>query len=200
MAITLDLSPLLPDNSATSSILTSEQFDQICAANPDLKFERTPRGELVIMSPTGGETGKTNVEISADFVIWNRSTQLGIVFDSSTCFRIPGGGDRSPDVAWVEQSRWDSLTPEQKRRFPPLCPDFVLELRSPSDNLKVIQTKMQEYLQSGARLGWLINPEDQQVEIYRPGRSVEVLTSPKEISGESVLPGFTLRLDWLWQL
>jgi Uma2 family endonuclease len=197
--ITLDLSPLLPSNSEVPSILTSEQFDQICAANPDLKFERTPRGELVIMSPTGGETGMNNATLISRFVVWNEQRNLGKVFDSSTCFRIPGGGDRSPDVAWVEQSRWDSLTPEQKRRFPPLCPDFVLELRSPSDNLKVIQTKMQEYLQSGARLGWLINPEDQQVEIYRPGQPVEVLPSPTEVSGESVLPGFTLNLAWLWQ-
>ncbi|MBF2079373.1 MAG: Uma2 family endonuclease, partial [Synechococcales cyanobacterium T60_A2020_003] len=112
--------------------------------------------------------------------------------------RIPGGGDRSPDVAWVEKSRWDALTPDERRKFPPLCPDFVLELRSPSDNLKTVQAKMQEYQTSGVRLGWLINPEDGQVEIYRPNQPVEVLQTPSELSGESVLPGFTLTLDWLW--
>ncbi|MBF2079374.1 MAG: Uma2 family endonuclease [Synechococcales cyanobacterium T60_A2020_003] len=189
-AYTIDLSPILT--------LTADQFDRLCEANPDVKFERTPAGELVIMSPTGGETGKTNAELIIDFGIWNRQAKLGIVFDSSTCFRIPGGGDRSPDVAWVEKSRWDALTPDERRKFPPLCPDFVLELRSPSDNLKTVQAKMQEYQTSGVRLGWLINPEDGQVEIYRPNQPVEVLQTPSELSGESVLPGFTLTLDWLW--
>lgn len=189
-AYTIDLSPILT--------LTADQFDRLCEANPDVKFERTPAGELVIMSPTGGETGKTNAELVIDFGIWNRQAKLGIIFDSSTCFRIPGGGDRSPDVAWVEKSRWDALTPDERRKFPPLCPDFVLELRSPSDNLKTVQAKMQEYRASGVRLGWLINPEEGQVEIYRPNQPVEVLQTPSELSGESVLPGFTLTLDWLW--
>lgn len=189
-AFTIDLS------SITS--LTNEQFDRLCTANPELKFERTPTGELVIMSPTGGETGKRNVELAADFVFWNRQTKLGVVFDSSTCFRLPQGGDRSPDVSWVEQSRWDALTPEQQRKFPPICPDFVLELLSPTDNLKTTQAKMQEYLASGIRLGWLINPQDRQVEIYRPQQSVEVLQAPAVLSGESVLPKFTLNLGWFW--
>ncbi|NCJ07926.1 Uma2 family endonuclease [Synechococcales cyanobacterium C] len=190
-AFTIDFSSI--------TTLSGEQFDRLCADNPEIKFERTPAGELVIMSPTGGETGKDNAELSSDFVIWNRGTKLGVVFDSSTCFRLPNGGDRSPDVAWVEQSRWDALTPDQRRKFPPLCPDFVLELLSPSDNLHTTQLKMQEYLGSGIRLGWLINPEDQQVEIYRPGQPVEVLQAPSSLSEESVLPGFTLLLDWLWK-
>ena len=189
-AFTIDFSPI--------TILTDDQFERLCAANPEIKFERTPTGELVIMSPTGGETGKNNVEIAADFVIWNRNSKLGVVFDSSTCFRLPGGGDRSPDVAWIEQSCWDALTPEQKRKFPPICPDFVLELLSPSDNLSTTQAKMQEYLNSGARLGWLINPEDKQVEIYCPKQPIEILQTPTTLSGEAVLPGFTLNLEWLW--
>jgi Uma2 family endonuclease len=189
-AYTIDLSSI--------TTFSDDQFDRLCANNPELKFERTPTGELVIMSPTGGETGKNNAELVIDFGIWNRRTKLGVVFDSSTCFRIPGGGDRSPDVAWVEKSRWDALTPELQRKFPPICPDFVVELLSPSDNLKTTQAKMQEYLSSGIRLGWLINPEDKQVEIYRPGQEVEILRSPGVLTGETVLPGFTLELGWIW--
>jgi Uma2 family endonuclease len=187
---TFDLSPIVS--------LTDEQFDDLCAANPEVKLERTSTGELVIMPPTGGETGKDNAELIADFVVWNRQTKLGVVFDSSTCFRLPSGGDRSPDVAWIEKSRWDALTPEQKRKFPPICPDFVLELLSPTDNITTTRKKMQEYLASGIRLGWLIDTEQKQVEIYRPSAAVEIVHSPAEISGEAVLPGFTLKLDWLW--
>jgi Uma2 family endonuclease len=179
--------------------LTDEQFDHLCEANPEIKFERTPTGELVIMPPTGGETGRGNAKLISRFVVWNEEYNLGEVFDSSTCFKLPGGGDRSPDVSWIEKSRWDALTPEQQRKFPPICPDFVLELRSPSDNLRMVQQKMQEYLDSGIRLGWLINPEDGEVEIYRPGREVEVVRSPKELSGEDVLLEFVLNLEWLWK-
>jgi Uma2 family endonuclease len=190
-AFTIDLS--------TITNFTSEQFEQLCEANPELKFERASTGELVIMSPTGGETGKDNAELIADFVIWNRTAKLGVIFDSSTCFRLPEGGDRSPDVSWIEQSRWDRLAPEQKRRFPPVCPDFVLELMSPTDNLSTVQAKMQEYLRSGLRLGWLLNPKDRQVEIYRAGQAVQMLQAPTALSGEDVLPNFTLNLDWFWR-
>jgi Uma2 family endonuclease len=189
-AFTIDLSPI--------ARLTDTQFEQLCAANPEIKLERTPTGELVIMSPTGGETGMNNATLISRFVVWNEQTNLGKVFDSSTCFKLPNGGDRSPDIAWVERSRWDALTPEQKRKFPPLCPDFVLELLSLTDNLSTTQAKMREYLASGARLGWLLNPEDQEVEISRPGQPVEVLQAPSTLSGETVLPGFTLNLGWLW--
>jgi Uma2 family endonuclease len=179
--------------------LSEDQFYDLCGQNPDLKFERNPDGELIIMPPTGGETGRKNAELIADFIFWNRRTQLGIVFDSSTCFRIPQGGDRSPDVAWVRQDRWDTLTAKEKRKFPPLCPDFVLELLSPTDNLATTQAKMREYINCGSQLGWLINPETQQVEIYRPQQSVEILFAPTELSGEPILSQFTLNLAWLWQ-
>lgn len=188
---TIDLSAI--------TTLTVDQFDRLCQANPDLKFERTPAGELVIMSPTGGETGKNNAKLVARFVNWNEQHNLGEVFDSSTCFRIPGGGDRSPDVTWVEKSRWDALTPDEQRRFPPLCPDFALELLSPSDNLSTLQAKMQEYINCGLRLGWLVNPQEKQVEIYRPQQPVEVLQAPEVVSGEAVLPEFSLQLAWLWE-
>ncbi len=179
--------------------LTESQFFTLCQQNPDLKFERSPQGELIIMPPTGGETGRKNAEIIGDFIIWNRKTQLGVVFDSSTCFRLPNGGDRSPDVAWVKKERWDALTPEQQHKFPPLCPDFALELLSPSDDLTVTQAKMREYQAAGLKLGWLLNPQNKQVEIYRLGCPVEVLTSPDALSEESILPNFVLNLAWLWQ-
>lgn len=187
---TINMSPIVH--------LDDTQFETLCAANPEIKLERTPTGELVIMSPTGGETGRNNAELVADFVIWNRQTKLGCVFDSSTCFKLPGGGDRSPDVAWVEKSRWEALSPEQQRQFPPLCPDFALELVSPSESLPMVRAKMQEYLNSGLRLGWLLNPHDRQAEVYRPQQPPEVLLAPDVLSGEPVLPGFTLNLAWLW--
>ena len=179
--------------------LTDEQFYQLCRANSDVKFERNAKGELIIMPPTDGGTGKRNIELAADLVIWNRQTRLGVCFDSSTCFRLPQGGDRSPAVSWILQSRWDSLTPDEQEKFPPICPDFVLELMSPSDNLKIAQEKMQEYLNNGIRLGWLINRRTQTVEIYRQGQVVEVLQSPTTLSGEDVLPGFVLNLQTIWE-
>jgi Uma2 family endonuclease len=185
--ITLNLKPVIE--------LTDEQFYQLCRKNPDIKFERNAKGELLIMSPTGGETGNHNSEINADFVIWNRQTKLGKVFDSSTGFKLPNGADRSPDVAWIKQERWDALTPEQKEKFPPIAPNFVLELMSPSDDLQKVQEKMQEYMDNQVKLGWLIDRKTRRVEIYRLGKEVEVLESPTELSGEDVLPGFILNLQ-----
>ncbi|MBW4613490.1 MAG: Uma2 family endonuclease [Desmonostoc vinosum HA7617-LM4] len=179
--------------------LTDNQFYQLCRENPDVKFERNADGELLIMSPTGGETGNCNFEISVDFGIWNRRTQLGICFDSSTCFKLPNGANRSPDVAWIRKDRWDALTPAEKEKFPPIAPDFVLELMSPSDSLRETQAKMREYIDNGVKLGWLINPQMRQVEIYRLGKPVEVLASPRELSGEDVLLGFILNLQILWR-
>jgi Uma2 family endonuclease len=183
-AITLDL------NSITQ--LTHEQFYELCMANKDVPMERSPTGELIIMTPLGGLSGKKEADYITDLNIWNRKTRLGEVFSSSTVFNLPGGGDRSPDVAWIKRERWESLTPEQQEKFPPICPDFVIELRSRTDRLKPLQAKMQEYLSSGLRLGWLINPQDQQVEIYRLGQVVEILSYPATLSGEDVLPGFIL--------
>jgi Uma2 family endonuclease len=185
-AITLNLEPI--------THLTHEQFYELCMANKDLPMERSPAGELIIMTPLGGLSGKKEADHITDLNIWNRQTGLGEVFSSSTVFSLPGGGDRSPDAAWIKLERWQSLTPEQQEKFPPICPDFVIELRSRTDRLKPLQNKMQEYLNSGLRLGWLINPQDRQVEIYRLGQEVEVLTSPVMLSGEDVLPGFVLTI------
>ncbi|NEO28794.1 MAG: Uma2 family endonuclease [Kamptonema sp. SIO4C4] len=187
-AIHLSLDPFV-------SQLTHEQFYELCMANKDVAMERSATGELIIMPPVGGESGEREANYIIDLGIWNRQTQLGKVFSSSTVFSLPNGGDRSPDAAWVSLERWHRLTPEQQKKFPPLCPDFVLELRSDSDRLKPLQNKMQEYLESGLRLGWLINPQDKTVEIYRPNQKVEVLAFPAIVSGEGVLPGFRLEIQ-----
>ena len=178
--------------------LTDEQFYQLCRANPDVKFERDATGKILVMSPTDGTTGNRNVKISTDVEIWNRQAQLGVCFDSSTCFKLPNGANRSPDVAWIEQSHWDTLSPEQQEKFPPIAPDFVLELMSPSDTLQETQAKLQEYMQNGVRLGWLIDRKTRRVEIYRSNQSAEVLENPLQLSGEEVLPGFVLNLAIVW--
>ena len=173
---------------------SDEQFYKLCQVNRDLKLERTIQGELVIMPPVGGISGNREADFITDLNIWNRQTKLGKVFSSSTIFRLPNGGDRSPDAAWVKNDLWESLTAEEREKFPPICPDFVLELRSRTDSLASLQAKMNEYLESGLRLGWLINPQDQQVEIYRPDRTVEIIPLPTTLSGEDVLPEFVLEL------
>ncbi len=175
--------------------LTRSQFFQLCQANPDVQLERSPQGELIIVSPVGGESGNQEANLIGDLIIWNRQTNLGVVFSSQTVFSLPAGGDRSPDVAWVELSRWQALSQEEREGFPPICPDFLIELRSRTDRLKPLQNKMHEYLKSGLRLGWLINYKDKQVEIYRVGKSVEVVAIPMVLSGEEVLPGFSLEVS-----
>jgi len=189
-AVIINLNPVIK--------LTDDQFYQLCRSNTDVKLERNELGELIVMPPTGGETGKCNSEMNADFVIWNRQTKLGEVFDSSTCFKLPNGADRSPDVSWIRQDRWDALTPEEREKFPPIAPDFVLELMSPTDTLKETQAKMQEYMDNEVKLGWLINRKTRRVQIYRQGQAVEVLESPTELSGEDVLPGFVLNMQIVW--
>ena len=174
--------------------LTDEQFEQICQANRDLKFERTAKGELVIVALTGGETGRRNLNLSGQLWLWNQQTGLGEGFDSSTGFRLPNGAIRSPDAAWVRLERWQALTPDQRKKYVPLCPDFVVELRSASDELMDLQAKMREYLENGLQLGWLLDPETETVEIYRSNQAVELLEKPVNLSGESILPGFVLAL------
>lgn len=174
--------------------LTDEQFYQLCQVNRDLRIERSAKGELIIMPPTGGETGNRNIEISFQLQAWSRQNNLGIAFDSSTCFKLPNGAERSPDASWVRSEKWNSLSDEQKRKFPPLCPNFVLELRSETDALKPLQEKMQEYMDNGASLGWLIDPKMKQVEIYHAGKEVEILTNPDQLLGEDILPGFVLNI------
>lgn len=179
--------------------LTDDQFLKLVEANPDLRMERTANGELIIMPPTGSEGGSYNAELTTDLAIWNRQTKLGVVFDSSTGFKLPNGATRSPDSSWVRQERWDTLSKDQKKGFAPLCPDFVLELVSETDDFETLQNKMCEYIDNGCCLGWLIDPKQQRVEIYEPDQEVVVLESPTKLSGEDVLPGFTLNLEGIWE-
>jgi Uma2 family endonuclease len=174
--------------------ISDEQFYQLCTQNPETKFERNCDGEILIMPPTGGETGRRNTNLILQLAIWNQETKLGEVFDSSTGYKLPNGANRSPDVSWIKQESLDGLTSEQKEKFIPLAPDFVLELMSPTDYLVNIQAKMKEYLENKVKLGWLINPQAKQVEIYRLGQQAELLDSPRLISGEDILPGFVLDL------
>jgi Uma2 family endonuclease len=179
--------------------VTQEQFFALSAANRDLKLERNAKGELIVNPPTGWETGRFNSSISGELYLWWRNSgESGLVFDSSTGFILPNGATRSPDASWVSQQRWDALTLQQKGTFANICPDFVVELRSSSDRIEPLQAKMKEYMDNGARLGWLLNPQNRQVEIYRSRKPVEVLENPTELSGEAVLPGFILNLRRVW--
>ena len=178
--------------------LSDDQFESLVWANRDSKFELTATGELLIMSPTGGETGNRNFELYIDLGNWNRKKGLGKAFDSSTGFELPNGAKRSPDLSWITLEKWNALTPVQRRKFLPICPDFVVELVSESDDLKEIEEKMQEYLDNGLGLGWLIIPKIRQVKIYRPQQTIEILESPMFLSGESVLVDFILDLTPIW--
>ena len=178
--------------------LNHEQLVEFCEANRELRIEQTATGELIIMAPVFSDGGSREAELIADFVFWARTAKNGKVFGSSTGFTLPNGAMRSPDVSWVRQEQLDRLTPEQWASFAPLCPDFVLELRSRTDRLPKLQEKMAEYLATGARLGWLIDPLEKQVFVYRPDAPVEHLKNPAVLSGEPVLVGFTLDLARVW--
>ncbi|MEM1279829.1 MAG: Uma2 family endonuclease [Cyanobacteria bacterium P01_H01_bin.152] len=181
-----------------STVLTDDQFYDLCRANPDIKIERTAHGELLFMPPTGGETGKRNAKLTSRFVVWNEATNAGEVFDSSTCFKLPNGAERSPDVAWIARDRWAALPLTSREKFPPIAPDFVLELMSPSDSLSAAQAKMQEYLENGVRLGWLMNRQRREVEVYQIGQAKETLINPTQLLGGDILPDFVLNMVSLW--
>ncbi len=178
--------------------MTDDQFFEFCQINRDLRIERTAQGELLIMPPTGGETGERNAEIALQLRLWAKRDGTGSTFDSSSGFALPNGATRSPDAAWITHSRLATLTAEQRKKFLPLCPDFALELRSPTDSLTALQAKMQEYLDNGARLGWLIDTEQRRVYVYRPQTPVEISENPETISGDPLLSGFTLDLREIW--
>ncbi|MGK7955159.1 MAG: Uma2 family endonuclease [Crocosphaera sp.] len=178
--------------------LTDEQFYQLCQDNRDLRLERNRHGDMLIMPPTGGETSNKNLRILQQLGMWTDENNTGIAFDSSGGFKLPNGADRSPDAAWIPKEKWENLTPEQRQKFLPFCPDFLIEFRSPSDNLNALQKKMEEYIKNGTKLAWLINPQDRQVEVYRKGQAVERLDDPQILSGESILPNFVLKLEKIW--
>lgn len=175
--------------------LSDEQFWQLCQRNREYRFEANSQGDLIIMSPTGSDTGRRNSEIIIQLGIWNKKSKSGVVFDSSTGFILPNGAKRSPDASWIELSRWNSLSTAEQEKFAPICPDLVVELRSKTDALKPLQDKMEEYMANGGKLGWLIDRQNQQVEIYRTNQQIEIVKSPSSLSGEKVLAKFSLDLS-----
>lgn len=174
------------------------EFFELCRSNPGLSIERTSEGDLVMMSPSGGKTGNQHTRLVARLGAWAEADGSGLLFDASTGFLLPNGAVRSPDVAWVRRSRWETLTESEQAGFPPLCPDFVLELRSPTDRLKDLSEKMAEYLANGAELGWLIDPLEKKVHVYRASEAAVALDHPETIAGEPLMQGFVLRLAEIW--
>jgi Uma2 family endonuclease len=178
--------------------MSDDEFFEFCQLNADLRIERTAEGDLIVRPPTGGATGNRSFNLAAAFGVWARANGTGIGFASSTGFTLPNGAMRSPSLAWVTRPRWEALTEEEQEKFPPLGPDFVVELRSPSDDLETLQEKMEEYLANGAALGWLIDPEEKKVYVYGPAEAVRCLDDPREIGGDPVLPGFVLEMRRIW--
>ncbi len=195
--LSVNIQPLLLDVRNTTLTVTPAQFDRLCIDNPDLRLELTQNRELIVMAPTGGESGEKNFSLSGQVWFWNRQNNLGRAFDSSTGYDFTafGGGKLSPDVSWIERSRLEGV---DIKGFIPVVPDFVIELRSATDNLSTLQAKMSEYQRLGVKLGILINPQDTIVEIYRQERELEVLTSPMSVNCDDVMPGFVLNLDEIW--
>ncbi len=192
------IQPIILHSGPILEKVSDREFFEFCRLNPDLRIERTSDGDLIIMPPTGGETGKRNFELTGIFRAWVEADGTGIGFDSLTGFTLPSGDKRSPDLAWLLRSRWESLTEDEREEFPPLCPDFVVELRSRTDDLDDLQAKMEEYIENGARLGWLIDPKKKKVYLYRPGAEVVCLDDPETVSGDPILPGFVLDLKRIW--
>ncbi|WP_392482273.1 Uma2 family endonuclease [Nostoc sp. C110] len=183
----------------SSMQMTDEQFFDFCQMNRDLRIERNKFGEISIMPPTGGTTGNRGGNIFGQLWVWSEQDSTGITFDSSTGFKLSTGANRSPDASWIKLERWNSLSPKQQEKFVPICPDFVVELKSPSDNLQTLKEKMEEYMnEPGIQLGWLIDRKQRKVYIYRPGLLEECLDNPASLSGESVLPGFILNMSKVW--
>lgn len=178
--------------------LTDKQFENLCRNNRDMKFELTQKGDLLIMPPTSPEAGWKNSELTTEVTIWSRKDDTGIVFDSSTMFTLPNGAKRSPDVSWMTKEKYNTLSDDEKQTFSKIVPDFVIELCSPTDNLKPIQNKMKEYIENGVKLGWLIDPKEKKVHIYRENGEIEILENPKTISGEGVLKNFNLDVGQIW--
>jgi len=178
--------------------MNDEQFFNFCQINRDLRIERTKTGDVIIMPPTGSETGNRNGDLIFQVTLWAKKDKTGITFDSNTGFTFASGQTLSPDVSWIKLERWNALSPEEKEKFAPICPDFVIELRSPSDSLKSLKEKMQEYIEEGVKLGLLIDRKPRQVYIYRPNVPEECLDDPATVSGEPILPGFVLDLTEIW--
>jgi Uma2 family endonuclease len=175
--------------------VSDRELELLSRDNPDTRLETNSTGQLIVMPPTGGETGNRNLRLAFQIELWNIKSKLGKVFDSSTGFKLSNDAVRSPDVSWIPLSAWNSLTKQQRRKYLPIDPDFVLELMSPTDNLSELQNKLKEYMNCGVRLGWLINPDAKQVEIYRQGKDTEILDNPQTLSGEDIMPNLIVDLS-----
>lgn len=178
--------------------LTGERFLELCQDNRDLRLELTAEGELIVMGPTNTETGRRNAKLTFRLCQWAEQDGTGVCFDSSAGFTLPNGAKVSPDASWITKDRYEALSDEEREQFAPLCPDFVVELRSKTDRLARLQAKMAEYVENGARRGWLLDPAARRVYIYRPGRQAETLENPGTVAGDPVLPGFRLQLNEIW--
>ncbi len=190
--------PIVLDFRDVLKKISDDEFEIFCRHNPDIEIELTKEGELVIMPPTGGETGIRNFSLIFEFGKWLEKYPNGVAFDSSTVFKLPNGAKRSPDLAWTTDEKWNALSAEEKKKFPPLSPDFVVELRSPSDSIKNLQAKMEEYIENGASLGWLIDPIERKIYVYRPNFEMEILENPGSVSGEPLLENFSLKMEKIW--
>ena len=190
--------PIVLDFRDVLEKISDDEFERFCRRNPDVEIELTKEGELIIMPPTGGKTGIRNFSLIGYFYNWVEKNQSGVGFDSSTVFKLPNRAKRSPDLAWIKNERWESLTAEEQEKFPPLCPDFVVELRSPSDSIKNLQAKMDEYIENGASLGWLIDPLERKIYVYRSDSEMEILETPDTVSGEPLLKNFSLKMKKIW--
>lgn len=195
---TFSLMPLILSGGAYFADMTREQFFDFCARNPDVPFERTAEGDLVIRTPAGADSSRRNIKLAAQLSNWSDRDASGIAFDPSAGFWLPNKALRSPDAAWVRRERWDALSRDEREKFAPLAPDFVVELRSRTDRLAHLRAKMQEYVENGVRLAWLIDPVERRVEVYRPGQTPLVLDAPAAVAGDPELPGFTLDLEPIW--
>jgi Uma2 family endonuclease len=201
MSTTLDISvtdPVVVHFEPSKLRMNDEEFFEFCQLNPELRIERTSEGDIIVTAPTGGKTGRRNAKLIARVTNWAEQDATGQVFDSSTVFVLPNGAGRSPDVSWVRNERWNALTAKEQEHFPPLCPEFIVELRSRTDRLTTLQDKMKEYIANGAQLGWLIDPMERKVHIYQPNAAAEVLDDPQQVSGEHLLKGFLLDVQSLW--
>lgn len=186
------------DFGAALKKMDDDEFFDFCQRNPNVRIEMTKEGDIIIMPPTGAETGGRNFNLAGEFYIWAKRDGTGKGFDSSTGFKLPNGAKRSPDLSWVKWEKWNAVPKEKRKKFAPLVPDFVVEIRSESDSLKKLQQKMREYVENGVQLGWLIDPQTRRVYIYRPKTETKVLENPKEVSGEPLLKGFVLNLQEIW--
>src|SRR5437588_1399340 len=201
MSATLNISvpePVVVHFEPAKLRMNDDEYFQFCQLNPELRIERTSEGDIIVLAPTGGKSGRQNAKLTARVTNWAEQDATGQVFDSSTEFILPNRAGRAPDVSWIRNERWDALTEKEQEQFPPLCPDFVVELRSKTDRLKTLQAKMEEYIANGAQLGWLIDPLERKVHIYRPAAEPEVLNNPERVSGEPLLKGFVLDVRSIW--